>query len=179
LRLWLVALYIVSISTANIITAAVAPLAIGAFIVPAGTLFIGATFILRDFVQNTIGKRKTYAVIAAALALSASVSFMLGDTLWITVASAITFALSETADTEVYSRLKTTFTRRVFISGIIGGTLDSAVFVIIGLSPLGAGFLPWDVVGYAIVGQAMVKGALQVIGAVIIVKTAAARRSPA
>ena len=46
---------------------------------------------------------------------------------------------------------------RVFYSGIVGGFLDSVIFVVIGLSPLGANFLPWEAVPAAIVGQIIVK----------------------
>ncbi|WP_026694194.1 VUT family protein [Peribacillus kribbensis] len=158
-------LYLVAIVCANVITASVAPLTFGVFIVPMGTLLIGATFILRDIVQNKFGRKKTYAAIAAALILSAVVSAALGDTLLITLASAISFAVSETTDTEIYSRLNLPMSWRVFYSGLVGGILDSAIFVIIGLSPLGAGMLPWEAVPAAILGQIIVKTIIQGIGA--------------
>lgn len=55
--------YLLSIVTANVVTAAFAPLQFGMFIVPMGTLFIGATFIFRDLVQNKYGRGKTYLFI--------------------------------------------------------------------------------------------------------------------
>ncbi|MNH45116.1 hypothetical protein D3C79_1074790 [compost metagenome] len=55
-------------------------------------------------------------------------------------------------------------------SGIVGGFLDSAIFVIIGLSPIGAGFVPWEAVPYAILGQMIIKFIMQLIGASIIFK---------
>src|SRR5690606_15115055 len=161
-------LYLLSIVTANVVTAAFAPLQLGMFIVPMGTLLIGATFIFRDLVQNKYGRKKTYLFIGAALVLSALVSFLLGDTLLIVVASALSFMVAETADTEIYTRLKLPMAWRVFYSGIVGGLLDSAIFVIIGLSPLGAGFLTWDAVPAAILGQVTVKTIIQMIGAIIL-----------
>jgi uncharacterized PurR-regulated membrane protein YhhQ (DUF165 family) len=86
----------------------------------------------------------------------------------IVVASAITFALSETLDTEVYTRLKMSMAGRVFFSGTVGGIVDSAVFVIIGISPIGAGFLSWGAVPLAITGQIIVKVAMQMLGAGVI-----------
>jgi queuosine precursor transporter len=160
--------YIIAIVIANVITASFAPIHFGIFIVPAGTFIVGLTFILRDFIQNAIGRRATYGVIGLALLISAISSYLLGDTLMITAASAVSFALSEALDTEVYSRLKATLAKRVFFSGLLGGTVDSAVFVIIGLSPLGAGFLPWSAVPAAIIGQVVVKGVMQGIGALIV-----------
>ncbi|MEH7224118.1 VUT family protein [Bacillus sp. JJ1566] len=162
--------YLLSIVTANVVTAAFAPLVFGIFIIPMGTLLVGATFILRDLVQNKYGRAKTYLFIFIALILSALVSFMLGDTLLIVVASAISFVVSESADTEIYSRLKLPLAWRVFYSGIVGGFLDSVIFVIVGLSPLGANILPWEAVPAAILGQIIVKTIIQMIGALILNK---------
>lgn len=161
-------LYLVSIITANVITAAFAPLHLGMFIVPMGTLLIGVTFIFRDLVQNKYGRAKTYMFIGAALILSALVSFILGDTLQIVFASALSFAVAETTDTEIYTRLKLPMSWRVFYSGVVGGLLDSVIFVIIGLSPLGANFLPWEAVPAAIIGQIIVKTIIQAIGAMLL-----------
>ncbi|MCS0542501.1 hypothetical protein NXY55_21230, partial [Aeromonas veronii] len=91
-------LYLLSIILANVITAAFQPMTLGVFIVPMGTLLIGATFIFRDFVQNRYGRKLTYVFICIALLLSALVSFLLGDTLLIVFASAISFLLAETTD---------------------------------------------------------------------------------
>jgi uncharacterized PurR-regulated membrane protein YhhQ (DUF165 family) len=165
--MWIV-LYLLSITAANILTASLAPLSLGALIVPAGSLLIGATFILRDFVQEAVGRRNTYITIAAAMVLSFITSYLLGDTLWIVFASAVTFLVSETTDTEIYSRLRLPMSLKVLYSGAVGGVVDSVLFVIIGLSPLGAGFLPWEAVGYAILGQVMVKLLMQGLGATLI-----------
>ncbi|WP_129727934.1 VUT family protein [Ectobacillus funiculus] len=160
--------YLTVIVLANFVTAAFSPLHLGAFIVPMGTLFIGITFILRDLVQNQHGRVKTYMIIGIALILSAVVSYLHGDTLLIVLASALSFAISETTDTEIYSRLKLPMSWRVFYSGLVGGCLDSAIFVVIGLSPLGANFLPWAAVPAAIVGQVIVKTIIQGIGAIVL-----------
>ncbi|GIP39110.1 hypothetical protein J31TS4_23900 [Paenibacillus sp. J31TS4] len=177
-RNWtLLVLYFATITAANIVTAAVAPLALGPLLVPAGSFLIGATFILRDLVQNAVGRLKTYAAIGGALLLSALTSYLAGDTLWIVLASSATFVLSETADTEIYSRLKVPFALRVLYSGIVGGAVDSVVFVLIGLSPLFSGILPWEAVGYAILGQIVVKLGMQMLGAGLIAAVPAWNRS--
>lgn len=160
--------YLLSIVIANVVTAAFAPLQFGMFIVPMGTLLIGATFIFRDLVQNKYGRAKTYIFISTALILSAVVSFILGDTLLIVVASAVSFVVAETADTEIYTRLKLPMAWRVLYSGIVGGFLDSAIFVVLGLSPLGANILPWEAVPAAILGQIIVKTIIQMFGALIL-----------
>ncbi len=161
-------LYLISIVSANVITAAIMPLEIGIFIIPMGTFLIGATFIFRDLVQNKYGRKKTYLFILTALILSGAVSSLLGDTLMIVAASALSFIISETADTEIYTRLKLPIAWRVFYSGIVGGLLDSVVFVIVGLSPIGAGFIPWEAVPAAILGQVIAKTVIQLIGALVL-----------
>ncbi|MGG4265068.1 VUT family protein [Peribacillus simplex] len=154
--------------TANVVTAAFDPLHLGMFIIPMGTLLIGGTFIFRDLVQNQFGRAKTYMCIVTALILSACVSFILGDTLLIVLASALSFVVAETADTEIYTRLKLPMSWRVFYSGIVGGFFDSVIFVVIGLSPLGANILPWEAVPAAVIGQIIVKTVIQSIGAVLL-----------
>lgn len=161
-------LYLGSIVLANIVTARYAPLQLGVMIIPMGTLLVGATFIFRDLVQNDIGKSRTYGVISLALVLSAISSYMLGDPIIITGASALSFLIAEAVDTEIYSRLKADLGKRIFLSGTFGGALDSVIFVVIGLSPIGAGFLSWDMVPYAILGQFIFKWILQGIGALVI-----------
>lgn len=160
--------YLVTIVIANVLTANLLPFKFGPFLIPAGTFLIGATFIFRDFVQEKYGRNKTYGVIGAALIISGVTSYILGDTLLVLVASAISFALSETTDTEIYSRLRLPIKLRVFWSGTVGGMLDSVVFVIIGLSPLGAGFVPWEFVPMAILGQILVKVAMQAFALAVI-----------
>lgn len=164
----IVILYLLVIALANVITANNDPIFWGKLIIPAGSFLIGATFILRDLVQNAIGRKNTYLAIGAAMLLSAVTSWLLGDTLWIVAASAAAFLFSETADTEIYTRLRLPMSFKVLYSGVVGGALDSAIFVVIGLSPIGAGFLPWDMVGYAIAGQIVVKTAMQCLGALVV-----------
>lgn len=156
-----IALYIIAIITANIITTAIAPTEIFGLLVPAGSWLIGLTFIMRDFVQAMHGRKITYMVIGAALAMSAITSFIMDQGLMIVVASAAAFLISETTDTEVYTRLRLPMRYRVLWSGIVGGVLDSVVFVLI------AGFP-----AIAIVGQMVVKMLLQVLGASMISKNA-------
>jgi hypothetical protein len=168
MRIGILLLYLASIVVANVVTARFAPLEFGLFLVPAGSVFIGATFILRDFVQQAIGRTRTYGAICGAMLLSAATSWGLGDTLWITAASAVTFLVSESTDTEIYSRLRLPMAWRVLYSGFAGGVIDSVLFVLIGLSPLGAGILPWEAVGSAILGQLIVKTGMQAAGAALV-----------
>lgn len=152
-----IALYIVAIVAANVLTSAFPPIPFLSFLVPVGTLLIGFTFIMRDFVQIAHGRAKTYAVIVVALILSAGATYAMGDGVRIVLASALSFALSEFMDTEVFTRIKGRLSRRVMISGTVGSIVDSVVFT------FAAGF-PVQ----AIWGQMIVKVAMQLLGALAI-----------
>lgn len=156
-------IYLLSIILANGITARFAPLELGPLIIPYGTLLIGLTLVMRDMVQNRFGRLRTYLLIGLALILSALSSYLLGDPLWVVFASTLSFIISETADTEIYTRFKFPFVKRVMYSGIVAGFLDSAVFVIIGIGPLGLEFVPWGLVPYAILGQWVAKVVMQLV----------------
>ena len=158
-----IGIYLLSIILANVITARFAPFEMGPLIIPYGTLFIGLTLVMRDMVQNRFGRSKTYLLIGVALLLSALSSYLLGDALWVVFASTLSFIISETADTEIYTRFKLPFVRRVFYSGFVAGFLDSSVFVIIGIGPLGLEFVPWELVPFAVLGQWVAKVFMQLI----------------
>lgn len=158
-------LYIAVFAAASIVTAHTVPADIGPFLVTWGTWIIGFTFVLRDLVQLAYGRAVAYACIAAALVVATITSWALGDTLAIVAASALAIGVSETLDTEVFTRLKARIPTRVATSGIVGGTLDSALFVIVGLSPLTSGIVPWELVPNVILGQVLAKGAVQVVSA--------------
>ena len=158
-------LYVVAILAGNWLSSAFIPISIGPFLVSPGTFTIGFTFILRDLVQYEFGRKKTYAFICSALILSLIQSVIMGQGLPIVVASAVAFTVSETTDTEIYTRLKLPSHWRVWWSGFVGGILDSAVFIVLGLSSVGMNFMPWSVVPMAIVGQSLIKVLMQGFGA--------------
>lgn len=160
-------LYLLLIASANLLTAKFAPLVLadGALIVPVGSLFAGAVFVLRDLVQMKHGRQKTYITIMLASALSAVLSLILGDTAHVAAASVWAFLVSEAVDTEIFTRLQKTLLARVLLSGIVGGCLDSALFVILGLSPMGANMIPWEAVPSAVLGQMLVKVGVQLTAA--------------
>lgn len=152
-------LYLLLIIAANLLTAKFSPFSLfdGALIIPVGSVFAGAVFILRDLVQIKHGKAATYTLIAWATVLSTALSIMLGDVAYIAAASVLAFFASEAIDTEIFSRLRKSLAARILLSGIVGGCVDSALFVVLGLSPIGANMLPWAAVPSAIAGQMLVK----------------------
>ena len=162
-------LYLLTIAVANILTAKFRPFILfdGLLIIPVGSLLVGATFMLRDVVQVNYGKQKTYRTILVALLMSAIMSFALGDTVYVAIASAAAFFVSEAIDTEIFTRLRRSIASRVLWSGLVGGTVDSVIFVIFGLSPIGADALAWSQVPFAIIGQTAIKAVVQIVAVVI------------
>lgn len=150
-------IYFLSILTANILTARFEPIFIGNLIFPLGSFFIGINFVARDFVQLKYGRKVSYITIFIAICLSAICSYFLKDSLSIAFASAITFLVSESADTEVFSRYRSSVIKRVWLSGIVGLLLDSFIFIVIGLSPLFSNIISWQQVSWAIASQCLIK----------------------
>jgi uncharacterized PurR-regulated membrane protein YhhQ (DUF165 family) len=162
--------YIAAIVAANVLTAELAPWLIhldGQVIaITAGTWAIGFTFWLRDLVQREHGIRVAWGAIACALATNLVLSLAYADLLWITVASGLAFACSESLDTIVYTVTRGRLGARIAVSGLVSCPLDSAVFVLVGLSPLTTGIIGWNAVGLTILAQAVIKLALNVVAAV-------------
>ena len=170
-------LYLISIAAANVITAACAPVSLfGLLIIPAGSAIAGLTFVLRDMVQERHGAKTTTGAILAATVLSAALSVSLGDTAHIAVASVVAFIVSEFIDAFIFTLMRSSFYKRVVTSGFIGGLVDSGIFVVLGLSPIGAGMLTWSQVPFAILGQSVVKAALQPFGAAVYLEIVKKRR---
>lgn len=158
-------LYLLTIAAANVLTAKFDPLFLagGVLIIPVGSVLAGAVFVLRDMVQLIHGRANTYKLILWATLLSVALSYALGDTAHVAVASMAAFFVSEAVDTEIFTRLHRSLSARVLVSGVVGGFLDSIIFVVFGLSPMGAGMLPWNLVPFAIMGQILVKLLAQVV----------------
>ena len=157
----MVVVYALVIILANVITAMFQPITVFNLIIPCGSFLVGATFFLRDIIQLQIGKVNIYKLIAVASVMSGLISLSLGDSANVALASVISFFVSEAIDTEVFTRLSLSIKKRVVISGVVGGFLDSIIFVVLALSPIGANVLPWESVPYAVLGQMVVKCAMQ------------------
>src|SRR5699024_12174515 len=99
-----VIIYLLTIIVANVVTARYGTFQLGVFLNPFGSFFIGLTLVMRDMVQNVYGSKKTYGFIALALILSAVSSRVLRDPLWIVMPITLTFLVSESIVTEIYTR---------------------------------------------------------------------------
>jgi queuosine precursor transporter len=98
---------------------------------PSGTFAAGITFVARDVVQRTIGKRWSLLIIIPGALLTALLDVRLA------VASASAFLFSESVDFLVYTPLQRRgFVRAVFASGIVASVVDSFLFLTLAGIPI-------------------------------------------
>lgn len=130
---------------------------------PSGVLWAGAALACRDWLHEAGGRRWVLGGIALGAALSALLSPALA------LASGVAFAVSELADYAVYSPLRArSRPMAVLLSGIVGGVVDSAVF-------LWLAFGSFDFLAGQIVGKWLITALCAGIVAVAL----RVRRSPA
>jgi queuosine precursor transporter len=107
---------------------------------PAGVFFAGLALGLRDAVQETLGKRATFAAVLVGAGLSALVSPQFA------IASGAAFLASELADFAVYTPLRArSWPLAVAASNAVGDAIDSALFLLIAFGSLD--FLAGQLVG--------------------------------
>jgi len=135
------ACYVSTIVAANaaIGTFGLVPVGLG-LLAPAGVYFAGLAFVLRDILQDTLGRRWTLGAIAAGALLSGLLDPALA------IASGGAFLLSELADMVVYTPLR----RRSWLwaalaSSTVGLAVDSVLFLWLAFGSLD--FLAGQIVG--------------------------------
>ncbi len=110
----------------------------------AGTYCAGAALMLRNQVQDLLGRRFVVAAIVAGAALSAFTSPALA------LASGVAFGVSELADTALYTPLRRKgWARAVLLASLLGAVLDSLLFLSLAGFPVTALGVLGQVVGKA------------------------------
>lgn len=98
----------------------------------AGTYLAGATFVLRDTVQDGLGKLAVFGLII----LGGGLSYFISDA-FIATASACAFLVSETCDLLIYSPLRRRgYVRAALASNIVGAVVDTFLFLWIAGFPI-------------------------------------------
>lgn len=99
---------------------------------PSGVLVVGLSFVLRDLVQRRLGTAWGLACILLGTALSALLAPPA-----LVVASAVSFAVSETVDFAVYTPLaRRRFLLAVALSSAAASVIDSAAFLLLAFGSL-------------------------------------------
>lgn len=141
----LVAAFLGCILAANYVTTEFGMVTMLGIGMTAGTFFAGATFVLRDSLQDAYGKRWAIALII----LGAALSFAVADP-FIALASGVAFLIAELADLAVYTPIrKRGYIRAAVASNVVGSLADTVLFLWIAGFPLMA--LPGQMVGKLLV----------------------------
>ena len=135
--------YVASISAANWLTAHYGMVDVGlGLVTTAGTFAAGAALLLRDTVQDTLGRRWVLAGIAAGAALTAATSPVLA------VASTTAFLAAELADMGVYTPLRRRgWARAVLASNTVGAIVDTLLFLFLAGFPITVATVGGQLVG--------------------------------
>ena len=118
--------FILAVVAANWLTTEFGFVPVGfGLVATAGTYAAGFALVARDFIHDANGLRGVWVSIAIGTALS----FLLADP-FIAAASGIAFAVSEVADTAVYSPLRRKHWRSAVVgSSLVGAVIDTALFL--------------------------------------------------
>jgi uncharacterized PurR-regulated membrane protein YhhQ (DUF165 family) len=159
------AAFIACILAANYVTTEYGMVPVGfGLMATAGTYFAGLTFVLRDTVQDGLGKWATLVLIV----FGAGLSYFVSDP-FIALASGVAFAASEAADLVIYTPLrKRGYLRAATASNVVGAFVDTVLFLWI------AGFPIRDAIAGQMVGKVAVTGAVVLL--VVAVRLAARGR---
>ena len=148
--------YIATVVLANVLTKhyALVPIGFG-LTATAGTFAAGATLLARNVTQDITGRLVILALMLAGCALS----WWLASP-QLATASAVAFALSETADMGVYTPLrKKGWSRAVLAASSVGAVVDTLVFLHL------AGF---PVTRESVTGQLVVKIGISVVTVAVV-----------
>lgn len=150
--------FLVAILAANYVTTTQGLVPVGfGLTATAGTYLAGLTFVIRDSLQDTGGKRWT----AAGIVVGAALSFAVADP-FIALASGAAFLCSEAADWAIYSPLRDRgYVRAAVASNVVGSVVDTLLFLWIAGFGLSAPIVAGQLVGKLTVTAAVV---LAVVG---------------
>lgn len=146
--------FLACILAANYVTSRYGMVPVGfGLVATAGTYFAGLSFVLRDTVQDGLGKAVTLAVIVAGAALS----YLVADP-FIALASGTAFLFAEASDLAIYTPLRRRgYVRAAVASNVAGTFVDTFLFLWIAGFPIAAAW------------QGQVVGKLTITLAVVIV----------
>ncbi|MER5277770.1 VUT family protein [Streptomyces sp. NPDC002809] len=135
--------YVGAITAANWLTARYGMVPVGAgLLTTAGTFAAGAALLLRDTVQDLLGRGWVLAGITTGAALTWATSPALA------VASATAFLAAELADMGVYTPLRHRgWARAVLASNAVGAVVDTLLFLLLAGFPITAATVGGQLVG--------------------------------
>lgn len=151
----------------------------GFFLVNVGTLFFGITFTQRDRVHR-FGRRTVYQMILLAAVANVVLGAALGTPLRYVAVSFLSIVVAESADTEVFQRLKNRrWLTRVATSNAVSAPIDTIIFTL--LAFWGESFATPGWITQVIVTDVLVKylgGLVAALGMVALLRSALTPLAP-
>lgn len=145
----------------------------GFFLLNVGTLFFGITFTQRDRVHR-FGRRAVYLTIFTAAVANVALAAALETPLRYVAVSFLSIVLAETADTEIFQRLKgRRWLTRVASSNAVSAPLDTLIFTLLAFWGEDFATLAW--MTQVIVTDVLVKygsGMLAALGVMAVLRSA-------
>lgn len=151
--------FLACILAANYVTTQYGMVSVGfGLVATAGTYLAGLSFVLRDAVQDAMGR---WAVVPL-IVIGAGLSYLVSDP-FIALASGVAFLVSELADLAVYTPLRRRgYIRAAVASNVVGAFVDTFLFL--------------SIAGFPLVGwQGQMVGKLAITAAVVLAVVAVRR----
>ena len=149
-------LYFIVGILATLVTIWFKPLDLGIIVIPPSSWVMGLTFLLITLIVEKYGNKVASKMIWIMLALTSIICFLLGYSQVLVVASGVAFILGQFSTKLLYE-----LTNRSLFSSMIGSLIDAIFWILLGLSPIGIGSVPWDMFIFAIIGQVLVQFIMQ------------------
>lgn len=141
---------------ATLVTVWFKPLDLGIIAIPPSSWVIGFSFLLITLIAEKYGNQVASKMIWILLALTSIICFILGYSQMLVLASGVAFVAGQFATKSLYN-----FTKHSLISSMIGSMIDAIIWILLGLSPIGIGSVPWDMFIFAVAGQVIIQFIMQ------------------
>lgn len=136
------------------------PWDLGIVSIPPSSWLMGFSFLLITIIQDRSGSSVASKMIWILLACTAVVCLVNNYSQMIVVASGVAFLVGQYVTKIMYS-LHVNRTA----SSMSGSVVDAAIWILLGLSPIGIGTVPWEMYFRAVWGQVVIQIMMQVIAA--------------
>ena len=149
-------LYFIVGILATLVTVRFKPLDLGIIAIPPSSWVMGFTFLLITLIAEKYGNQVASKMIWILLVLTSIICFILGYSQMLVLASGVAFVAGQFATKFIYN-----ITKHSLLSSMVGSLIDAIIWILLGLSPIGIGSVPWSMFIYAVAGQILIQFIMQ------------------
>ena len=151
-----VILYLISGIMATLVTIWFKPLDLGLIAIPPSSWVMGFTFLYITIIADRLGNKIAGNMIWILLILTSFICFLMDYSQGIVFASGIAFLVGQLSTKALYN-----LTKHSLASSMIGSFIDAVIWILLGLSPIGIGSVPWSMFINAVIGQVVIQFLMQ------------------